>query len=95
MGHYVVTTSAHRDPLRGDSLDDCFCTRGVAEMRFEACADAGHDVVRLVRWCEGEATELVHYEAAQRTCPALRSTHLLRPECAGHNSIFLSRNAHA
>lgn len=65
MNHYVVTTSAHRDPWRGDSLDDHFCTRGVAELRFETCVQAGHDEVRLIRWCNGEPTVLARHLAAQ------------------------------
>jgi hypothetical protein len=62
MGHYVVTTSAHQDSWRGDSMDDCFCTRGVADMRFEACSEAGHEIVRLIRWTDGTATEIARYE---------------------------------
>lgn len=62
MSHYVVTTTDHHDPLAGDSLDDCFCTRGVAEMRFESYVDAGFPLVRLVRWVEGEAFEVSCHE---------------------------------
>lgn len=66
MAHYVVTTSTHRDPLHGDSLDDCFCTRGVAELHFEACVEAGYDTVRLVRWSEGQPVELARHQSSRR-----------------------------
>lgn len=62
MSHYVVTTADHRNPLGGDSLEDCFCTRGVAEMRFESYVDAGYPLVRLVRWAEGEPVEISRHE---------------------------------
>ena len=65
MSHYVVTTSAHHDRLRGDSPDDCFCTRGVAEHRFDACTLAGHEMVRLVQWDEGLPVEIVQKTAGQ------------------------------
>ncbi len=71
MPHYVVTTAQHRDPLHGDSLDDCFCTRGVAELHFEACVEAGHELVRLVRWANGQAVELARHmkDSPLRACP--------------------------
>jgi hypothetical protein len=62
MSHYVVTTAHHQDPLRGDSLNDCFCTRGVAEMCFESYVDAGQALVRLIRWVDGEAVEVARHE---------------------------------
>jgi hypothetical protein len=61
--YYVVTTSAHRNAWRGDSLDDRFCTRGVAERRFLASQAAGHAIVRLVRWASGTPQQLALYRA--------------------------------